>query len=563
MPPFSVFQFFFTSILSLLRSRMHWKSILVSALLCALLLQSASQAAEPGSKAPDFSLNNLVGSEVGLMPSASGTLMIIYFFDASDESFEMLRVLYKVASENSDILVLRAISRENPERLNELLTVNKALASGVLNDDKGVTLAYGLSRKLPAAVIVGPGGIVGDVVGPIPSAGDVLMAAADAFISLGFPAAARKIYFSMPPGESNDTELKLGIAYASILAGDKDSALRAVERMAGNTPPLSSEMHAALAFLDYLEGRNDDALAKCARAADSGFARYIEGLVKAASDQCRESAALFEQATKSQFVFKWQKALAFNMAGSVADARGNKDAARDLYKQAFGLSPLNSTAGANLLECHWRRGNMPGAAAYAETLDCIDSGDPLIKALADEFKSETAFGKDTAAQSRLENTLTKGATRKAAGKGNQAETPRSILVTDIAIMSCASEMNFLPVACAGVLKQHLESSGTLVAIKRPEMLFAAQRVGVSGAALENPVRMAEVARRLSAELIAFGEMGHYGGEYVLNLRIADVFSGEVIAIASERFSTLEELIFALKYAAGRLAQEATAYQSNS
>jgi hypothetical protein len=75
--------------------------------------------------------------------------------------------------------------------------------------------------------------------------------------------------------------------------------------------------------------------------------------------------------------------------------------------------------------------------------------------------------------------------------------------------------------------------------------------------------MAEVARRLTADLIAFGEMGHYRDEYVLNLRIADVFSGEIIAIASERFATLEELIFALKYAAGRLTQEANAYHNSS
>ena len=61
------------------------------------------------------------------------------------------------------------------------------------------------------------------------------------------------------------------------------------------------------------------------------------------------------------------------MAAGVAEARGDGKAALDLYKKAFSLAPLDSMLGANLLAYHWRRGNIPGANAYAETIESIDS----------------------------------------------------------------------------------------------------------------------------------------------------------------------------------------------
>jgi hypothetical protein len=75
--------------------------------------------------------------------------------------------------------------------------------------------------------------------------------------------------------------------------------------------------------------------------------------------------------------------------------------------------------------------------------------------------------------------------------------------------------------------------------------------------------MAEVARKLSATLIAFGELGNHKGEYLLNIRIADVFSGEIIAVASERFDSYDELAPAIQRSGALLMQKVAHYYDGS
>jgi TolB-like protein len=174
--------------------------------------------------------------------------------------------------------------------------------------------------------------------------------------------------------------------------------------------------------------------------------------------------------------------------------------------------------------------------------------------LLNEFAADVAFSKDKAAQSRLERMLVAHPKRRR-GTGNARDgTPHTVLVSDIAVMSCAPHMNFLPVGCAAVVKRNLESAAGIVTVKRAESSFVRKRLGFSEIAYKDPVRMAQVARKLEADFLVFGEMGNYKGEYILNLRLADVFSGEVIAITAERFSTLGDLIPALERSAQQLVR---------
>ncbi|NQU08908.1 MAG: redoxin domain-containing protein [Candidatus Abyssubacteria bacterium] len=525
--------------------------------LALLCLQSPSIAVEPGSRAPKFSLKSLSGDPVSLRPPARGEILILYFFDASDDAVETLVRFNEAVSKSSEALSLLALSRANPEKLRTFLA-GKGLDSVVLHDKKGITIAYGLRRKLPAAVIVGQGGIIGAILAPAQDANEALTACADVFLSLLLPAPAANVYRAMPADFADEPKVRLGAGYASILAGETGAARQALKALTGAAPPVSFEAHGALGFLEFRRRRDSGALAECGRASGSGFADYVAGLANARAGLCKASSALIDRAVKGRFLFKWQEARALNMAARSAEAREDGEAALRSYRRAASLAPLNSTIGANLLAYHWRNGNIPAAARYAEIIKSVGSGNLLAEILVDEFESDVEFKTDIAAQKRLKKKLN-AAPKQGGGKTeSRAESPRTILVADIDVMDCVPELNALPLACAGFLRRSMEDAGPVVSIRRSHVVAAAKEIGISPEQLQNPLHLQRVARALSADLMTVAEVGNYGGEYLLNVRIVEVHSGEIIAVVSERFSSFEELAPAIKRAASVLTKKVLA-----
>ncbi len=205
--------------------------------------------------APTFSLLNLEGSLTSLEPPPQGSILLLYFFDPSGNALDTLFRLDEVVAKNADALSLLAISRETPETLREILAEKKGLWPKVLSDNKRmVTFNYGLSRDLPASVIIGPGRVVGAILARTGSAREVLMASADAFFSMDVPSSGGRLYRSLSADWLNDAEVKLGIGYASILSGEPDMAHHALEPVAGDPSFFSSERHAALGFLEFHKG---------------------------------------------------------------------------------------------------------------------------------------------------------------------------------------------------------------------------------------------------------------------------------------------------------------------
>ncbi len=484
-------------------------------------------------------------------------MLLLYFFDASDETVETLVRLNDAASKTSGALSVLGISRANTEGL-ENLAADKALHSAVLSDNKGVTLAYGLTRTLPAAVIIGPGGVVASVLAPARSGRGALMASADAFISMGLAASAMRVYQSMSDDWLGGPERTLATAYASMLMGNTDAVHQPLEDLAKGSSPFSAEAHAALGFLLYGQGKDASALVECSRAPTNGFANWVAGMVKTRAGECGAASSLFDKAAKGKFAFGWQKGLAFNMAARMAEARGDEKKTLALYKTAFALIPLNATVNANLLVHHWRLGNLPASAAYAAIIKSTGAENPLIRAVLDEFDAESAFARDSVARRQLDKKLSKPPSQKARAGSKRTGSRRTILIYDLAFTDCPPELNCLPLASAGLLKKRLESSGALVAIRRPETLEAAKRLNIPIHELQDPARLAQVARALSADLVLVGEVGTYESGYLLNLRIAEVDSGKVTAITSERFGSLDALVPALQKSAAALAQKISA-----
>jgi peroxiredoxin len=534
--------------------RADLKSILLLFVVFVFLcwFPSASSALELGSSAPGFSLTNLAGKPISLQSPAKGNLQLLYFFDASEKSIGMLSDLNTTVSKNSEALSLLAISPDNPKKIAPFVADRRELESIILIDHKGTTSAYGLTRKLPAAVIIGSGGIVGAMLTSAKNAGVVKLALADTLISMGFHSRAGKICDPMRTENPGLAEAVLGSAYTSILSGDYESARSILEGLGGGS---ASEVQAALGFLHFRQNDDNEALAACGRASGRGFADYVAGMVEARSDRCAAASTSFKKAVDARFAFNWQKALALNMAARTAEAEMDDASAMTLYGRAFKLAPLNSVISANLLTCNWQSGRIPAATRYADLLKSIDDKESLVWSLVNEFESEIeeSIKKDSLAG------MNPGELTSPGNKRNPKT--HTILLFDFSIVGCAAESNHLSVAIAGLLKRGMESAGAFVAIRRPEMLAAAKNAGLSQQELEKPSGMARVAKAVSADLMTLGELGNYKGTYYLNTRIASVASGEIIAVTSERLDSLEHLPPAIKKSAHSLAKEISARDS--
>jgi tetratricopeptide (TPR) repeat protein len=536
------------------RLRSRWRLIFALALLATWCSPSPSWAVDPGATAPQFSLANLAGNTIKLAPPASGRLLILYFFDASNETLTTLSALNKAAAQLPADLSALGITRSNPEEVRQLLTGKEALAPVVLHDNAGETFSYGLARSLPAAVLIGPGGKVASQLVPAGSARDMLMAAADAFVSMGLPRQALRVYRSL----GADDEAALGAGYALLFSGDADGARQALTPLAGGSSRFSPDGHAALGLLEFTQGRNNDALAQCGKAPKNGFAQYVSAMVQARSGGCRGAGALFDKAIKSRFAFHWQEARAYNMAARTAESGGNAQAALDLYRKAFGLAPLNPVIAANLMTFQWHRGNVPAAENYAGILESVNPADPLIRALVAEFRQDSSPGAATAAQARLGGKSVPTKTGAVGGK-TQPALPATILVPDLKVADCAPELADLSRATASLLKQSLDGKGAPVPIREPDLRLAAERMGLSRQDLANPLRQAEIAKALGAGLLVFGEVGSYEGVYILNVRVAEVASGNVVAVASERLGSFDELAAAVQRSVPVLKQRLAAH----
>jgi hypothetical protein len=135
---------------------------------------------------------------------------------------------------------------------------------------------------------------------------------------------------------------------------------------------------------------------------------------------------------------------------------------------------------------------------------------------------------------------------------------RRILIPDIAFTGCVQELSATPLAAAGLLGRSLESAGGFVAVPRAEALFAADHLGVPRQDLRKSAQLLKLARALSADLVTLSEVGSHGDEYFVNIRIAEVGSGEVIAVVSERFLTFDELAPAIQRLSPRLSEKVKA-----
>ncbi|RJP69985.1 MAG: hypothetical protein C4532_09950 [Candidatus Abyssobacteria bacterium SURF_17] len=508
-------------------------------------------ALEIGAPAPAFSLQNLDGDSVSLRPPSGGGILVLYFCDASPGALQILAALHEIASNASDTLSIQAVSPANPEDLKGAVQ-DQAMRSVVLTDDRGVTLSYGLSRELPAAVIVGPGGIAASVIAPVSAAKDVLAASAETLVSAGFHASALKLYETMSEGWLSAPEKTLAVGYLSGLMGDMDAARRALEPLSREASSYSSEAHAALGFVSYLEAKDASALVECGRASTSGFAAWVTAMVKTRAGECETASTLFDDAASKKFLFTWQQALAFNMQARAAEHRADDKAALRLYKKAFALAPLNGMISANLLAYHWRSDNLPAAAMYANIITSTGVADPLVQALVREYELEAAFAGDRAAQKRLTEQLAAGPRER----DPRSSSPRTVLVHDVPFIGCAPELNCLPSASAAFLRTMLEKNGRVVTIRRYAVLAAAKQLGIPERELRNPLRLAMVAKALSADLMTMGEIGNLDGKYVVNLRMVEVNSGKVTAVASETISSLDALAPAIERLTQALLQKA-------
>lgn len=522
-----------------------------------LFCVSLVSALELGSLAPGFSLTNLMGESVDLAKPEKERLVLVFFFDASPDSVDILRKLDEAAQRSVGVFSVIGVSPENEKSLVRRVK-DEALFGSVLVDGKGLTFnQYGFRGKLPVAVVIAAGGIVASIQTNITNAAVPVRTCADTLVAMRAYQSAFNIYESMPESWMKREEKILALSLVRMLMGENEAAKQLLDTLS-NRPSPPTEMHASLGLLSFLRGADADALARCREAPNSGFANWVAGMVRNRNGECDAASDAFRKAAEGSFMFDWQKGIVLNMAARVAEQGGDSGLSMQLYKEALLAAPMNPKINCNLMTAYWSGGNYPAASAYADTLKTTQVSDKFIRSLLDEFESAMEFSRDGMAQKRLMKTLSKRMGSEKA-KRSSAVLPRTVIVYDLDCKICCADLDRLNVAAGSLLRRTFEDIGSLATVKRPEILAAAGLLKIPASDLGTPTHLEKVAHALSVDLMTLGEIGNYKGQYVLNLRVADIVSNGVIAVTSERLSSLDRLAPAIERAASSLMQQIGAH----
>jgi hypothetical protein len=288
---------------------------------------------------------------------------------------------------------------------------------------------------------------------------------------------------------------------------------------------------------------------ECQRAAASGFADWVSGLILSRAGECDRAASAFGKSAKGKFLFRWQQVLSLTSAGRSAESKGEWDKALSLYKQAFELAPLNRMVLANLLVHYWALDKVANAEAYAKMLTNSNL-DPLTRSLLSEYTSEREFKDSPSARERIEKKIKKGRTETR----NRRSSGKVILVSDFKVLDCPMELAGVDVAAAGYLRTWLERDARFTVVARPEVMEAARVMDVPEDKVHEPAQLQRIAQALSCDLLVLAEIGAYEDSYLMNIRIANAQSGEIIAVSTGRFPTYKGVAPAIDMAAANLIQ---------
>lgn len=333
--------------------------------------------------------------------------------------------------------------------------------------------------------------------------------------------------------------------YAAIEDGHIDSGRTALDELLKQFPE-SEELLSARGFLLVREGNARRALSEYRTTSTNGFARWTGGVAASMAGECERAAKLFEESAAAECTYRWQRVAALCSAARIAESHGASNKAFSLYRDAFELAPLNRLNTANMLWSYWEKEKFANADAYAEILANANL-DALTKSLLSEFETQKRYLDSSSSQNEFKGKMKKNSRlRKTANK--------VVIVSDIDVIGCPMELGGFGCAAASYLSQCLKQNENITIIPRIELREAAKYLKLPPAALNNPVNLKQIASALTANMLVFGEIATYDDGYLLNVRLADAESGEVLAIASERISSANKLAQAIDKAAKVLAK---------
>jgi len=499
---------------------------------------------EIGSSISPLSMKDLSNETVELVATPQN-MVILYQFEYSSKSKKILADLIDAASSVGGISAF-GITRQIPA---EDRYSFGAFSSRILVDDKNATAALGMSRSSPAVAILGPGNHLLAVLDEPASSVEMVLAVADVFLANGFPDAAERCYRVVPPEIGDETAVQMCRMYSAILRGDVKTAQAEMKEWDQKSASPSADLPAARAFLLFCEGNTRRALAECQKAPENGFAQWVKGLALSRMGECAAASAAFHNAVKSRLSYRWQKVAAFVSAAQVSEAEGKPDAALALHKKAFDLAPLNPVNTACLVNYYWQQNKIPAASAYAGILQATTQNE-LVRSFISEFEKEVIFIGSTAAREAVFKKIKKNEPAGAKPAGT-----RNIVVSDFFIQGCPSDSGYLACAASAYLTHCLERSKKVSAVRRAAVKEAARVMGIAERRPIGTEPLRKIALALSADLLVVGEIGSYEDFYLINVRVANVHSGEIVAIISDRFPTLEGVAPAIERASDELLKK--------
>lgn len=502
-------------------------------------------AVEVGTPVSQTTLTNINGEAIAIGVSPGKVGELLYFAAPSSAQSEGLSGFEKIASGVSGLEICYVCPRQAqpPQARAEDMPSNLA----ILLDDKNLASTFGSHKNLPSVVILGSGNTLLAAVDDVKNPSEAVQVSADIFIANGYPSVAKAIYTAAPESWLKEQERPLLLGYAGLLNGEIEYARATLREPAEASSTLSAELHAAMGFLLLQEGDLSRALAECRQAQKNAFARWVSGMAHARAGDCDRAQAAFAAAAQGRFLFRWQQAAAFNSAAVVAQS---KEEQLPLYKKSFELAPLNQDYTANLMTFYWRQGKRPNAAAYADLLRTAGNLDPLIRSLLAEFDNESLFLRSPSARRQLEKRIKAGVRPKSVPPQRKI-----LLIPDFGTFGCPSELTWLDCASAAYLKACLERDPTITALRRSEALEAEKILKIPKPERNDNGRLKQVAQALSADYLVLGKVGTYEKAYLMNVRIADVNTGEIPAVASERFVRVEGTTAAIEKTAAELLKQ--------
>lgn len=524
---------------------------------CLALAQPAAAKLSKGDPLPPFELEIATGGHVSSAGLGDSGLAVVSFLALDSKpsrelALSLADLLKKHGKEGFSVV---AIAGDPSEKLKEF-SAQHGLGYPLCADASHQTMQrYGAEQVVPMTYLVGPGGMIAEVIsGGGIATQQVLVAVAEKEFARGNVETAAAVFGDVAKSDPKNLSARAGQAFALAKEGKLERAEDEFKSLGAIGPEGERMASEGLAEVKLRRGDLDGALEQVAKApASSGYSHVIRGEVATRRGDLEKAKKEFAAGGDKKFAFAWQKSVSFNNLARVSRETGDTNRALQGYDKAIQAEPFMVEARSNKAVALEKAGRTDEAKKTLAAARALAPSDQLVTTLLARIEEQERAKVDLERQklaNQLVNELVESyRSGKLPERSADEWSPRALVVSFLDVGDKLGPLSRDGLADAFVLNltRRLQESGRIKVVEREmiDKLLAELKLGSSE--LADPATRLKLGRVLAASVIGTGGFYPTGSKSQLQLRLIDTETTDVRSTLSEDLSSPAEVaVFAEK-----------------